>query len=203
MNYLPRMERIVQLHRHHAAALATALLAAMVLLVMTDIVGGMSWYGLAAIVVTGLILLGNSDSFAGLLLLSAMVLQWLSSGMDEGSWWVIPGAWLLLVAHVAIALAASGPDQAPIPRSVLALWAPRTILVGGATTLVAVVMLLIQPSNDQQLPYGAALALGGLIVAVLVLAWLTSEGRQGKNEPPRYESMFERTMPTKEPPLDK
>ncbi|HWC20672.1 MAG TPA: hypothetical protein VG502_00105 [Flexivirga sp.] len=175
MNLLPRMERIVQLHRDRVNAMATALLAAFLLLVITDVAGTMSWYGLAATLVAGLVVLGNSDSFSGLLLLAAMVLQWLTSGMDAGSWWVIPAAWLLLVAHVAVALVASGPDQAPIPRAILAVWVPRTILVGLATTLVAALTLLIEPTNNELMPYGATAALLALIVAVLVMIRLTGD----------------------------
>lgn len=173
MNFLPRMERIVQLHHDRAIAVATALLAALLLLIMTDVVGGMSWYGLVATLAAGSVVLASSDSFAGLLLLAAMALQWLTSGMAADSWWVIPAAWLVLVAHVAIALAASGPDQAPIPRAVVSVWFSRTVMVGLATTVVAIVALTIAPTNDRSLPYGAAIALGGLIVAILVLIRLT------------------------------
>ncbi|MGN6412911.1 hypothetical protein [Flexivirga sp.] len=175
MNFLPRMERIVQLHRDRAIAIATALLAALALLAVTDVVGSMSWYGLAATLLAGVVVLADSDSFAGLLLLVAMALQWLTSGMAADSWWVIPAAWLVLVAHVTIALVASGPDQAPIDRTIVSVWLARTITVGLATTAVAVVALTIAPTNDRSLPYGAAFALGGLIVAVLVLIRLTGD----------------------------
>lgn len=187
MSLLPRMERIVELHRDRAIALAVAILAAAGLLVMTDVAGTMSWYGLVATVAAVSILLGNSDSFAGLVLLGAMALQWWSSGMAAGSWWVLPAAWLLLVAHVAVAIAASGPDQAPIPRAVMALWIPRTVLVGVATTLVGLLALLIEPTNDQVLPYGVAGALIALVVAVLVLIRLTRDAdtQAPGSEPPR------------------
>lgn len=175
MNLFPRMERIVQLHRDRTAALASALAAALLLLVMTDLAGSMTWWGLLATLAAASVVLGNSDSFAGLILLCAMVLQWVTSGMNSGSWWVLPAAWLLLIAHVAVALAASGPDQAPIPRAVLAVWVPHTILVGLATTAVAAIALVIEPTNDQLIPYGVAAALIALIVAVLVMIRLTDD----------------------------
>ncbi|MFC6705976.1 hypothetical protein [Flexivirga alba] len=175
MSLFPRMDRIVQLHRDRMLALAVALTAAVLLLVMTDLVGSMSWYGLVATLAAGSVVLGNSDSFAGLILLCAMVLQWITTGVDAGSWWVLPAAWLLLVAHVAVALTASGPDQAPIPRAILALWVPRTILVGLATTAVAALALLIEPTNHQLIPYGVAAVLIALVVAVVVMIRLTDD----------------------------
>lgn len=195
MNFLPRMERIVHLHRDRTVALATALAAAFLLLIMTDVAGSMSWYGLAATVLAGSILLGNSDSFAGLIVLLAMVLQWLTSGMDPGTWWVVPAAWLLLIAHVAMALVSAGPDQAPIPRAILALWVPRTVLVGLVTTLVAVVALLIEPTNDQPLRYGAIVALLALIVAVLAMIRLTrgiDAQTTADDSSGEYHSLFDR-----------
>ncbi len=173
MSLFPTMDRIVQLHRDRMIALATALAAAALLVVMSDLAGTTSWYGLVAVLAAGSVVLGDSDSFAGLILLCAMVLQWLTTGMGAGSWWVLPAAWLLLVAHVAVALAASGPDPAPIPRAVLALWVPRTLLVGLATTAVAVLALLIEPTNDQLIPYGVAGVLIALVVAVVVMIRLT------------------------------
>lgn len=179
MNVLPRMERIVQLHRDRAIAIGIALGSALLLLIVTDGAGSMSWFGLLLTLAAGTVVLGNSDSFSGLLLLVAMVVQWTTSGMDAQSWWVLPAAWLVLIAHVAIALVSSGPDQAPIPRGVLTVWVPRTLLVGGATTAVALVVLLIEPTNDQRLPYAAAAVLIGLVVAVLVLIRLTGDSDAG------------------------
>lgn len=173
MNLLPRLDRIAQLHRHRATGIAIALGAALLLLVITDIAGDMTWIGLLATIVAGIVLLSDSDSFAGLLLLGAMVLQWVTSGMAADSWWVIPAAWLLLIAHVAVAVVGAGPQQAPIPRAIPAQWMTRTLLVGVATTVVAAVALIIAPSSDQHLQYGAAVALGALVVAVLAMIPLT------------------------------
>jgi len=198
MTLLPRMERIVELHRDRAIALAVAIGAALLLLVMTDIAGAMTWIGLVLTLAAGSIVLGNSDSLAGLILLGAMVVQWLMSGMAAGSWWVLPAAWLLLLAHVAVALVASGPDQAPIPRAVLARWVPRTLLVGLATTAVGALALLIEPTNDELLPYGVTAVLLALIAAVLVLIRLTGEPT-GERASAAYTSMYDRTRPTKEP----
>lgn len=191
MNFFPRMERIAQLHRQRAAALAAALLAAVLLLVMTDLAGSMTWIGLVAAVVAGSIVLGNSDSFAGFALSSAMVVQWVASGIGPGSWWILPAAWLLLIAHVAVALAASGPDQAPIPREVVSRWVPRTALVGLATTCVGVLALLIEPTNSDVMPYGVTLALFALLAAVLVLIRMTGSrpGDEDMHEPSTYRSL--------------
>lgn len=175
MNLFPSMDRIVQLHRDRMVALATALAAAILVLLITDLAASMTWWGLLATLVACSVVLGNSESFAGLILLCAMLVQWVTSGMADGSWWVVPAAWLLLIAHVAVALTASGPDQAPIPRAVLALWVPRTVLVGTATTAVAVLALLIEPTNDQLIPYGVAGVLIALVVAVLVVIRLTDD----------------------------
>lgn len=191
---LPSIERIHQLHRHRAAAVVVALLAALALLLMTDAAGQVSWIGLVASVVAGAIVLGNSDSYSGLLLLAAMIVQWLDSGMDAGSWWVVPAAWLVLVAHVAVTLAASGPQQAPIPREVLSLWLPRTILVGLATTCIGILALLIEPTNNEFMPYGVALALLALAVAVLVTIGMTSDSTEQlrPDEPTAYRSISDR-----------
>lgn len=175
MNLIPRVDRIMVLHRDRTIALVTALAAAALLLIMTDLVGAMTWWGLLATLVAGWVLLGDSDSFAGLVLLAAMILQWVLSGMDTVSWWVVPAAWLLLIAHVAITLAASGPDQAAIPRVVLAVWVPRTAIVGMATTVVAALALLIEPASSELIPYGVAAALVAVIVAVLVMIRLTED----------------------------
>lgn len=199
MTLLPRMERIVALHRDRAIALGAAISAAVLLLVMTDVAGSMTWIGLVLTLAAGSVVLGNSDSLAGLILLGAMVVQWLLSGMSAGSWWVLPAAWLLLVAHVAIALVASGPDQAPIPRPVLAVWVPRTVLVGLVTTAVGVLALLIEPTNEQLLPYGVPAALLALSAAVLVLIRLTGEPARERASA-AYTSMYDRTRPTEEPP---
>ena len=199
MTLLPRMERIVALHRDRAIALGAANSAAVLLLVMTDVAGSMTWIGLVLTLAAGSVVLGNSDSLAGLILLGAMVVQWLLSGMSAGSWWVLPAAWLLLVAHVAIALVASGPDQAPIPRPVLAVWVPRTVLVGLVTTAVGVLALLIEPTNEQLLPYGVPAALLALSAAVLVLIRLTGEPARERASA-AYTSMYDRTRPTEEPP---
>lgn len=197
MNLLPRMERIVELHRDRVVALAAALGAAVLLLVMTDVVGHLTWVGLVLTLIAGSILLGNSDSYSGLILLCAMVVQWLSSGMDAGSWWALPGAWLLLTAHAAVTLVASGPDQAPIPRSVLALWVPRTVLVGLATTVVGILALLIEPTNEEFLPYGVAVVLIALVIAVLVLIRLTADPGEDSEtvRTDRYGSMYDRVSP--------
>lgn len=179
MNLLPRLDRIVNLHRDRMIAPGTALAAAVLLLVMTDLAGTFSWYGLVAILAAASIVLASSDSLAGLILLCAMVVQWLTSGVAAGSWWVVPAAWLLLIAHVALALAASGPDQAPVPRAVLALWVPRTILVGLATTTVAVLALLIEPTNHQLIPYGVAGVLTALVVAIVAMIRFTDTADMG------------------------
>lgn len=199
MNFFPRVERIIALHRDRAIAVGVALGAALLLLVLTDAAGSFSWLGLIATIVAGSIVLGNSDNLAGLILLGAMVLQWLVSGVDAGSWWALPAAWLLLLAHVAVALAASGPDQAPIPRSVLAVWLPRTVLVGVATTVVGALALLIEPTNDELLPYGVAGALIALVVAVLVLNRMTGDDRAAQGAAAPYSSMYERTRPVEDP----
>lgn len=175
MNFFPRMDRIAHLHRDRVTAVGAALAAAVLLLVMTDLAGAMSWWGVLATLVAGSVLLGSSDSFSGLLLLVAMVAQWITSDMDETSWWVVPAAWLLLIAHVAVALAASGPDQAAIPRGVLGVWVPRTIVVGMATTVVAALALLIEPSSSGLIPYGVAGSLIALVVAVVVMIRLTGD----------------------------
>lgn len=190
MNFLPRMDRLAQLHRDRVIAVTAALVAAVTLLVMTDLAGAMSWWGLLVTLAAGSVLLGSSDSFSGLVLLAAMVVQWLGSGMDEASWWVVPAAWLLLIAHVAVALAASGPDQAPIPRSVLAIWVPRTVVVGLATTLVAALALLIDPTNSRLVPYGVAAVLFALIVAVLVMIRLTDDRDDEQPGGGEYQSLF-------------
>lgn len=197
MNLLPRMERIAQLHRDRAVALAVALGAALLLLVGTDIISGFSWLGLLLTLAGASIVLGNSDSLSGLILLGAMVVQWLTSGMSAGTWWSLPAALLLLIAHVAVALAAGGPDQAPIPRTVLALWLPRTMLVALATVMVGILTLLIEPTNDELLPYGVALALIALAIAVLVLIRLTGDpgdDAEGARSD-RYHSMYDHVSP--------
>lgn len=124
-----------------------------------------------------------------------MVVQWLTSGMGAGSWWALPAAWLLLIAHVGVAVTASGPDQAPIPRSVLALWVPRTVLVGLATTMVGVLALLIEPTNDELLPYGVVVVLTALVIAVLVLIRLTADPAEERTHPGRYGTTRDRTSP--------
>ncbi|RNI21353.1 hypothetical protein [Flexivirga caeni] len=169
------MTRILGLHRDRATALAIAIGAAVVLLLMTDIgAGAVSWMGLLCTVIGCVILVSNSDSFAGLLLLGAMVAQWLFSGVGSTSWLVLPAAWLLLIAHVLVALAGSGPDQAAIPRAIVASWTRRTVLVGLATTVVGALALLIEPANSALVPYGVAAALAGLVVATLVTLRLTA-----------------------------
>lgn len=196
MNLLPRMERIVELHRHRAAALAVALGAALLWLVGSDLIGRFSWLGLLATLVGGSILLSNSDSLAGLILLAAMLVQWLTSGMGADTWWSLPAALLLLIAHSAAALVAGGPDQAPIPRSVLALWLPRMVLVGLATLLVGVLTLLIEPTNEELLPYGVAGCLLALAIAVLVLIRLTGDPDDAEgSRSDRYRSMYDRVSP--------
>jgi hypothetical protein len=199
MTLLPRMERIVELHRDRAVALAAALAAALLLLVMTDVAGSMTWTGLVLTLIAGSIVLGDSDSFAGLILLGAMVVQWLMSGMGAGSWWVLPAAWLLLVAHVAVALAGSGPDQAPIPRAVLMVWMRRSALVALATTATGVVALLIEPSNHVLLPYAVPMVLLALVAAVLVLNHLTGQGQAAERARSPYSSLHDRTRPVRDP----
>lgn len=178
MSFLPRMERIAQLHRDRAVAIAVALAAAWLLCLITDIAGSLTWFGLLATILATVVVLGNSDSLAGLILLGAMILQWWLADPGVGSWWVVPAAWLILTAHVAVALTASGPDQAPIPRPVLASWVPRTILVGLATTVVAILGLLIEPTNKSLTSYGVAVALLALVAAVLVLIRITADSEE-------------------------
>jgi hypothetical protein len=179
MNLLPRMSRIAELHRDRAAATGIALLAAWVFVILADVVGRMSLLGLLAIILASLAVFASSDSYAGLLLLGAMVLQWVTSGLNATTWWAIPAAWLLLIAHVAVTLAASGPDQAPIPPPVRALWCARSAVVGAVTTLVGVLALLIEPAGNGFPRYAGPAAVLVLVVAVL---WLIRFADESDNE---------------------
>jgi len=179
MNFLPRMDRLAQLHRDRAAATGIALAAAWLFVILANSVGHLSLLGVFAVIVGSVVVFGSSDSFAGLILLGAMVVQWLSTGLSTTTWWAIPAAWLLLTAHVAVTLAASGPDQAPIPRQVRAAWCARSAVVGAVTTVVGALALLIEPTDNGLPRYAAPAAVLLLVVAVL---WLIRVADQPESE---------------------
>lgn len=141
-------------------------------------------FGGAALVTLALVLAGAGTwvLWAGTLLLGALVLYQPTTLMPlvfllfaVGAWWagvegpwhwaLLPAALGLLVVHAGSALASSVPPQAPIPRSVLELWALRTGVVAGLVALTWAVAGLLA---------GVSSTTGGAVPGIIGLAALTA-----------------------------
>jgi hypothetical protein len=104
-------------------------------------------------------------SSAGLVLVLLLGGRWLVSVPEQVSGWLLVAAAGLAAIHVAATLAAYGPPSLVLDRSLLTLWARRSVLLGVATTLV---WLVVRLAASRDLPGGGWLVGSGLVVLV---AW--------------------------------
>ena len=125
---------------------------------------------------------GGPVAWAGLVILGALVVYQPTTLMPTifslfavASWWagvegpwhwaLLPAALGLLLVHAGASLSSSMPPQASVPPSVVELWAWRTLLVAGLTTVAWLVAALI---------VGIASPRGGAVPGIVGLAVLTA-----------------------------
>ena len=128
--------------------------------------GPVSWAGL---VLLGLLVVVQPHNVAPALFLVFAVASWWVGVDGRWHWALLPAALGLLLVHVATALAASVPAQAPLPASVLRRWSLRTGQVAAVTTGVwggAGALVALASGTGGALPgiVGLALAAACLVV---------------------------------------
>lgn len=107
------------------------------------------------------------DSHGALVVVVAVVWQWLAANDDVTTPWVIPFSVLLFVFHSAVALMAVTPITAHVHRALLLRWVRRGGYVAASTIGVWVIVLVM----DQRRASGsAALTVVGFVtLATLIL----------------------------------
>lgn len=128
--------------------------------------GPVSWTGLCLL---GLLVVVQPHTVAPALFLVFAVASWWVGVDGRWHWALLPAALGLLLVHVATALAASVPAQAPLPASVLRRWSLRTGLVAAVTTGVwgaAGVLVGLASGAGGALPGIVGLALAGACLVV-------------------------------------
>jgi hypothetical protein len=122
--------------RSHLGVRLVSLLGALLLTGSLAAAGAGNPLSLAATVLLGgLVVLLPTTLMPSVLVLWGVAVWW--AGVDSTwHWALLPAAAGLLLVHVGAALASATPPQAPVPTSVLRLWAGRTALVAAATAVV-------------------------------------------------------------------
>lgn len=110
-------------------------------------------------------------------LVTGLVLHWVATvpvPAGTAGWLRLLGAaWLLLVVHLSLSLAASLPPGAPLPAATVRRWARRSAVVAGATVPVWTVASLAsrqRVAGDVGLTYAAIAGAAVLALAVHLLS---------------------------------
>jgi hypothetical protein len=117
------------------------------------------------------------DSHAGLVVVIAMVWQWLASIDEVTTPWAIPFGALLFVFHCTIALMAVTPIGAHVDGVLLARWSRRILAVGAATVGMWFIVLV---TDQRRAPGSTALSVAGFLIFAVLIAVM----RQRSTPPP-------------------
>ncbi|WP_157063456.1 hypothetical protein [Luteipulveratus mongoliensis] len=92
---------------------------------------------------------------------------WFVGSPSVTTWWALPASGCLLLIHALLALASEGPEIAPVPPVIRAIWRRRVLIVLSLTTLVALIVLTLAVRPGHSLPLsimGLALLTIGLVL---------------------------------------
>ena len=121
------------------------------------------------------------DSHSALVVIVAVVWQWLAAVDDVMTPWVIPFAVLLFVFHCAIALMAVTPSAAHVDGMLLARWMRRGSSVVAATAGAWAIVFFM---DLRRAPGSAALTIAGFVTLTdLVLVLRERTAAPGHDQP--------------------
>ncbi|MGC5583220.1 hypothetical protein ACQE98_03610 [Ornithinimicrobium sp. W1679] len=123
-------------HPSHLRVRLVALLGAALFALSLALAGGGGPVAWAGILVLGALVVYQPTTLMPVVLIVFGVASWWAGVAGPWHWALLPAAWGLLLVHAASALAASVPSQAPLPSTVLRVYAVRTAVVGAVTVLV-------------------------------------------------------------------
>ncbi|HEY4333276.1 MAG TPA: hypothetical protein VGM78_11925 [Ilumatobacteraceae bacterium] len=116
------------------------------------------------------------DSELAVLVIIAVVWDWLAVVHDVANPWVVLVAVGLLVFHAAVAFAAMAPSSATIHGDVVRRWWRRTVVVSGVTVGVWAIVAVL---HHRRATGSAALAIAAMVcVAVLAVGLRSSALRR-------------------------
>ena len=121
--------------RSHLRVRLVALAGAALFMLAIAAAGGggpVAWTGL---VVMGALVVYQPTTLMPTVFALFAVASWWAGVAGPWHWALLPAAWGLLLVHAASALAASVPSQAPLPSSVLRVYAVRTGVVAAVTAI--------------------------------------------------------------------
>lgn len=157
-------------HPTHLRVRLVALLGAGLFALSLALAGGGGPVAWAGILVLGALVVYQPTTLMPVVLAVFGVASWWAGVPGPWHWALLPAAWGLLLVHAAAALAASVPGQAPLPSSVLRVYAVRTGVVALVTAVVwAAAGLVVHgpvPEGLGVVPgiVGLATVVGGLVV---------------------------------------
>ncbi len=173
---ITHFERLVRIDPGRLRALLLMCVAAFgIHLCATAAAGSWSWFAFVLVLLGVLALLVRTDGSTEMLLFIAFGLDWWATG-DEPSWWCLPAALCLLVAHSCVTLVASGPDAAPLPRDLVRRWVRNTMLVGAGCTAVGALLLAVRQTGVVATWWSVPVALAALAVVAVALSETVRRG---------------------------
>lgn len=158
--------------RSHLRVRLVALLGAALFMASFALAGGggpVSWTGL---VVMGALVAFQPTTLMPVVFVIFAIGSWWGEVAGPWHWALLPAAVGLLLVHASAALAASVPPQAPVPASVVRLYAARVGLVVGLTALawlLAALLAGVSTTAGGALPGIVGLAL--LVAALVAYLW--------------------------------
>lgn len=162
--------RLGVLHRDRLLAYLAVVVTALLFVGCAAAAGHLVVAGVLAVVVALVAVVVDGSAGSAVLLLTALVFDWLISVRIAETWWTLPGTGLFILAWSGCALAGSGPHEARLSPSLVRAWLGRTTLLIAACVLVGAAALELIGIGQAGTPALAAIAVVGASAAVVALS---------------------------------
>ncbi len=162
-------ESLARIGTHGLLVRSTLVLSVVVASVTSSALGGFHAWFLVGLVLLGGVAAASPDSAAPMAVMAAVCVQWVNLRPMSVAWSLVP-ALCVLAVHVTAARAASLAEHAPFDRVLARRWLGQTAVVGVATVVVWMVVVLLDATT---IPAGVVVTALAFVAAGAAMVAMT------------------------------